>query len=133
VVSLSTFVLMSKQNRKIKDVHDALMGCCLVFVILFFFNHNFSKHCEHAKTGTNQKYISSYGNSIISEKHEVKIYKPFHYVLTLLKLNNSNSREHEQKQLSTRTKDFFQIKILLKMSRYNFFFASGLHEPITAA
>jgi hypothetical protein len=125
---------MNKQNIKFKDLHHILLGCCLFFVILYFFNHNFSKPWKKAKAEKHHEYVLAYNSSVISENHQLKIFRTLPFFLAFPELNRRNSEhERKQRQITASGKNFLHIKILLKLSRFNLYYASGFHVPPLAA
>jgi hypothetical protein len=122
---------MNNINKKSGDVRDIFLLCVLCGILFCVFNQHLSEPKQKDKSEKQNEYVTAYYSPVISENHEIKISKPS-YSSFLFQSHKENLQDKNfQEQLIA--KDFSQIKILLKQSSYNQYFASGFHEPPLAA
>jgi hypothetical protein len=115
-------------NKKSEYVRNILLSCFLFGVLFCIGNHYFSKSKQKTES-EKQEYVTAYHSPVISENHTQKISKPS-YSISFLELNRENSNnKNTRRQLTFSEQNFLRVKILLKLSIYNLYFASGLHEP----
>jgi hypothetical protein len=119
---------VNKLNKKSDYVRNILLACFL-FGLLFclYGNHSAAKHKTESEK--QQEYVTTYHSPVISEKYELKIFKslPFSFPKAIV------NAPCKSEWLTLPRENFSEIKILLKLSIYNLYFASGLHEPLLAA
>ena len=122
---------MNNPNKKFEGLRDILLACFLFGALFYFFNH-LSESRKQVKAQKHSEYVLSYKSPAVSEKHEVKIPGSLSYSSSP-ELTKTNSQDSRAQRPTIWEKNFLQIKILLKQSSYNLYFASGLHEPPIAA
>ena len=107
---------------------------CFLFGIFFCVFNNLSGR-ENKKSSEKQcEYSLSEHSPLISENGSLRILKPVFHPdpsAELSKVNVPGKEAQIQKVLPE--KNFLQVKIYLKQSIYNLYFASGFHEPPLAA
>jgi hypothetical protein len=120
-------------NKKSEHVRNILLACFLFGALFCISNHHFSKSKQKAESEKQQEYVAACHSPVISENHTQKISKPS-YSISFSELSRENSNDkNTRRQLTFSEQNFLQVKILLKLSIYNQYFASGLHEPPLAA
>ena len=121
---------MNNLNRKSRDLEDILLVCFLFCALFYFFNNHFSESGKKTMPEKHEVYVLFYSSPVISENHELKNCKPTSCSLVFPELvQTSSQNQRVQKQITISEKDFLQVKVLLKLSSYNLYFASGFHEP----
>jgi hypothetical protein len=124
---------VNKLNKKSEYARNILLACFLFGVFFCISNHHFSKSKQKTESEKQQEYVAAHHSPVISENHTLKIGKPS-YSISFSELSRENSNDKStQRQLTFLEQNFLQVKILLKLSIYNLYFASGLHEPPLAA
>jgi hypothetical protein len=119
-------------RNKFEGLRGVFLFCFLFGGLFYFFNH-LSESRKQVKAEKQSEYVLSYHSPAIAENHEIKISTPLPYPFSFYELSKTNSRDRKPQRLTVSEKTFLQVKILLKQSSYNLFFASGFHEPPPAA
>ena len=122
---------MNTLNKKSERVRNILLACFLFTALFCLCNHHFSAAKQKTESEKQREYVAAYHNPVIAQNYEVRILKSLHSSLLLNSTTENSGDKNAPEQIAV--KDFSQIKILLKQSNYNLYFASGFHEPPLAA